>query len=69
MLILDLLYFLLLLLCLAFLAQICPEKILSPPAAKTGCGRNWTRPATEKAIWIHAVSVGEVRSLKSLIQH
>jgi 3-deoxy-D-manno-octulosonic-acid transferase len=70
MLILDLLYFLLLLLCWPFWLKYVLKKSYRPLL------RSRLRPqvdadadaATEKAVWIHAVSVGEVRSLRSLIE-
>jgi len=68
MLILDLLYFLLLLLCWPFWLKYVLKKSYRPLL------RSRLRPqvdadaATKKAVWIHAVSVGEVRSLRSLIE-
>jgi len=68
MLILDLLYFLLLLLCWPFWLKYVLKKTYRPLL------RSRLRPlvdgdaATKKAVWIHAVSVGEVRSLRSLIE-
>ena len=66
MIILDLLYFLLLLLCWPFWLKYVLKRSYRP--LLRGRLRPQLEPAAEKAIWIHAVSVGEVRSLRSLIE-
>jgi 3-deoxy-D-manno-octulosonic-acid transferase len=65
MLILDLVYLLLLLLSWPFWLKYVLKKSYRP--LFKGRLRPQLQPAGEKAIWIHAVSVGEVRSLRSLI--
>lgn len=66
MLILDLLYFLLLLLTWPFwLAYVLKKRYRSLLRSRL---RPQLEPAAEQAVWIHAVSVGEVRSLRSLIE-
>ena len=66
MLILDLLYFLLLLLSWPFwLTYVLKKPYRSLLRSRL---RPQLDPAAEKAVWIHAVSVGEVRSLRSLIE-
>ena len=66
MLILDLLYFLLLLLTWPFwLTYMLKKPYRSLLRSRL---RPQLDPAAEKAVWIHAVSVGEVRSLRSLIE-
>ncbi|MCU0236373.1 MAG: hypothetical protein MUC72_04720 [Acidobacteria bacterium] len=65
MLILDLLYFLLLLFLLPFWLKYVLKKAYRP--LLKGRLRPQLEPAREKAVWIHAVSVGEVRSVSSLI--
>jgi 3-deoxy-D-manno-octulosonic-acid transferase len=65
MLILDLIYLLLLLLSWPFWLKYVLKKSYRP--LLKGRLRPQLQPAGEKAVWIHAVSVGEVRSLRSLI--
>jgi len=66
MLILDLLYFLLLLLSWPFWLNYVLKRSYRP--LLRGRLRPQLDPAPEKAVWIHAVSVGEVRSLRSLVE-
>jgi 3-deoxy-D-manno-octulosonic-acid transferase len=66
MLILDLLYFLLLLLSWPFWLKYVLKRSYRP--LLRGRLRPQLDPAPEKAVWIHAVSVGEVRSLRSLVE-